>query len=95
MSDQTKFKKPMDGAEFQECLNRAGLAQKQYAAMIGVKGVAIAKRKAGTTNIPPEGALLLRVMAQRPEIVDLVWEAAGRPEGVEISPAGRPPKGFK
>lgn len=95
MNEKTEFKNPMDGPEFQDCLNRAGLAQKQYAAMIGVNSIAIAKRKAGTTKIPSEGAILLRVMAQRPEIVDLVWEAAGRPEGVEVSPSGRPPKGSR
>jgi transcriptional regulator with XRE-family HTH domain len=91
MSTRDKFKEPMTPDEFQKCLDAAGLAQKQYAAMVGVTPIAIAKRKSGESNIPPEGAILLRLLAAKPKLVKDAWEAAGKPEGIEVSAAGRPP----
>lgn len=91
MSKQEHFAKPMTPNEFQECLDTMGLKQKQYAAMIGVGRLAISKRKSGESKIPSEGAILLRLLAAKPQLVKDAWEAAGKPEGVEVSAAGRPP----
>ena len=92
MSKTNSFSKPMSPDEFQDSLDAANLAQTQYAAMVGVSPIAIAKRKSGENKIPPEGAILLRLLSKRPELVPVAWEAAGKPEGVEVSAAGRPPK---
>lgn len=91
MSKLDEFAKPMTPDEFQECLDAMGLKQKQYAAMIGVGRLAISKRKSGESKIPSEGAILVRILAENPQLVKDAWEAAGKPEGVEASAAGRPP----
>jgi DNA-binding transcriptional regulator YiaG len=92
MSKTNNFKEPMPPEEFQGCLDSAKLTQKEYAAMIGVGPIALAKRKSGENRIPPEGAILLRLLAAKPQLVKDAWEAAGLKGGVEVSPAGRPPK---
>lgn len=81
----------MSGAEFQECLDAMGLKQVQYAELAELSIGTVRKRKIEQANISPEVAILLRVLKLRPELMDLVWEVAGLPDGIEQNPQGRPP----
>lgn len=82
----------MDGREFQDCLDRIGISQKQYAGLAELESSTLRRRKVNQSAISTEAAILLRLLAERPELLPLAWAKSGLPEGVEhLSPAGRPP----
>lgn len=80
----------MSGQEFQQCLDAAGLSQKQYSIMAEVSANTIGRRKINIANTTPEAALLVRLLAERPELVPLAWKLVGIPEGIAGSKRGRP-----
>jgi DNA-binding transcriptional regulator YiaG len=93
MPIKTPKRAQMTGDEMQRCLDAVGMNQRDYAVLVEVDETAVRKRRADTRDISAEGAILLRLLAAHPELLDEAWGAAGLPGGREVRPRGRPRKG--
>lgn len=78
MSKRSELNKPMAPREFEITLETLGLDQQEYAAITGLSYPTICRRGLGKSNIPNEGVLLLRLLAERPELLPLVKSIAGK-----------------
>jgi DNA-binding transcriptional regulator YiaG len=64
----------MSGAEFDDCLRRAGFTRPWFARWLGISVSSIASRISGKVAVQPAEAALLRFLAAKPEDLDQVIE---------------------
>ncbi len=69
----------MDGTEFKRCLCEMGMTQTGYAELIERDGSTVRRRTFDASEIPTEGAILARLLARHPELVEEAKELAGLP----------------
>jgi plasmid maintenance system antidote protein VapI len=80
MSKKSNPRVPMGGAEFKQCLESIGLSEYVYSEVIGLSHGTVNRRVNDKSAVPPETAILVRLLASRPELLPLVYELAGWPE---------------
>ncbi len=78
MSKRNELHRPMVPREFERCLETLGLSQQEYAVIAGISYQTINKRSVGRSKVPNEGVLLLRLLAERPELLPILKGITGK-----------------